>query len=95
MKNKDDYLQGIEAGIRQELSAVCGCTPDNLPVSLSPEQALKFFQIGNPKTLHVWKSTKRHGLVWIKRGQRFEIGSESAVQHRLQSIVIPPEAISA
>ena len=90
--HKDDYLKAVESATRRQLANICNCPADDLPPSLTTEQSLKFFLLENPKTLHVWKSTGRHGLVWLKRGRRSEIATESAIQHRLNSVEIPATA---
>ncbi len=90
--NQPDYLSAIESGIRHELAVICNCSPDALPASLTREQAQTYFGVENPRTFHVWKSTGRHGLVWLKRGRLAEIATESAIQHRLKSVEIPPTA---
>ncbi len=88
----NDYLSAIESATRRELAQLCECEAETLPASLSLEQAQKFFGIENPKTLNVWKCTGRHNLVWIKRGRRFEVATESAIAHRMASVQLPQTA---
>lgn len=89
----DNLIESVEKSIRRELSRICSCTPDSLPASLSTEQAAEYFNVSNVKTFNVWKSTGRHGLVWMKRGRRAEIATESAIQHRLKSMTIPGQVV--
>ena len=87
-----DYREVADASLRRELAAICDCTPEALPTGLDESQSMAFFDLSNPKTLQVWFSTGRHSLVWIKKGRKRQILTESAIQHRLKSLHIPENA---
>ena len=82
-------IELIKQSVERELAVICKCSVDELPASLSPMQSAAFFGIDNLKTLHVWKSTGRHSLIWLKRGRTAEISTDSAIQNRIDSAYIP------
>ena len=52
-----------------ELAHLIGCQPESLPASVTKDVAATFIGLANKKTLNVWHSTGRHGIVMVKIGR--------------------------
>jgi len=54
---------------KSELANLIGCIPEALPASTTKEIAAQYLGLANKKTLNVWHSAGRHGIVMVKVGR--------------------------
>ncbi len=82
----------VEKQLVNDLARLLNCTPDTLPASTPKPIAAKFLGLKNWKTLNVWSTTKRHGIVMLKIGRRTEPTTDWLIGHALSGLSIPEEA---
>lgn len=81
----------IEKQLISDLARLLDCTPDSLPASTPKPIAAKYLGLKNWKTLNVWSSTKRHGIVMLKIGRRTEPTTDWLISHALSGLTISEE----
>ena len=92
MSNHDSIRAHHERRLRADLARLAECTAKELPASVSKLIACKFLGLTNPKTLNVWHSTGRHGIVMFKMGHRTEPCTDWLISLKLDGLSIAGEA---
>ena len=77
---------------KSDLARLIGCEPDSIPASVSKDIAVKFLGLKNEKTLNVWSSAGRHGIVMIKVGKVTQPSTQWLIDLKLAGIKTAGEA---
>ena len=92
MLNASFTKESLTKSLASDLARLLSCGVDELPTAVSLDVAGEFLGIANRATFHVWKSSRRHPLVWMKRGKNLEIGTTSLIALRVSQADIPQQA---
>ena len=75
----------------KELARLIGCKPESLPTTTPKIIGAQFLGLKNPKTLNVWHSAGRHGIVMVKIGRITEVSTEWLIDLKTESLSVSQE----
>lgn len=79
------------AQFKAELCNLIGCDENSLPATANKDIAADYLGLKNKKTLNVWHSTGRHGIVMVKVGRNTEPSTDWLIDLKMAGLSIAAE----